>query len=708
MVTATKAAKRVKKPARGPRTIGVIESTADANERYELVMTACLERLKGTTQWRRVAECCADKATIGPAFERESIERLLRDEFATFKWPAADGSDHAEMNGASSGIWCVHHDGTRGYLYWSDLVDEIEEIFTKQTNKNGKPSSKTVGPIGKEKPRASGYAVTEVGFSRPVEVAPLEPPGVNSTSVPGGIAANDPDVVKPGGNGSARKRKLQDVTRSSPWSGDASTCSVSVDDIEPNPYQPRQTFPEAEIRELAASIENHGQLQRVLLRPHPTVAGRYQIADGERRWRAIELLASGAVQDAVLAEVRPIDDRQMAELALVANDDRKDLTAIERAAAYRRMIDEFSLTHEQLAAKLGRSKGYVSNLVRLLDLPAEWQKRVAGGELSPSHAEVILPYAKVPKLSQALAKRFPTAADVPAAKEFPKEVHRCVREHTKEATGEIWGGGHSMRLNFTPDQLAQLDVVEVKGWDGRTQKRAANVTLWNKIVKEKRAKKKTKDGGKAKRDSQQAKWKAEREERERQEKLADVRCRWVNGMIVARLNNTANVPGNRGPSELIQRVLISMAIDDRGADLKGLKRWLHVKRYHSQAEVFQALAKPNCNREKVIQELVAGQFPVEVADRYGFNGRDPELSEAVAEALSIDLAAEFKRALLGEPLTEEWIELHSEEEIIALMRECGVKDTDGMEFDEAVLALEQLPAEKRKLPRELAKAKKQR
>ncbi len=154
--------------------------------------------------------------------------------------------------------------------------------------------------------------------------------------------------------------------------------------IEPNPHQPRASFDEESLEALTASVRELGVLQPVLVRPRGE--GRYELVAGERRWRA----ARRAGLDVVPAIVRRSDDQASVEQALVENLHRDDLTALEEAAAYQQLIEDFGLTHEQVATRVGKSRSAVTNTLRLLQLPRSIQKLVAEGRLSAGHARALL------------------------------------------------------------------------------------------------------------------------------------------------------------------------------------------------------------------------------------------------------------------------------------------------------------------------------
>ena len=159
---------------------------------------------------------------------------------------------------------------------------------------------------------------------------------------------------------------------------------ILVDSVQPNPNQPRVHFDEDLLTELAASITEIGVLQPILVRP--AGPGAYQLIAGERRWRA----ASRAGLTTIPAIVRPTDDVTSVEQALVENLHRQDLTALEEAAAYQQLIDDFGLTHEQIATRVGKSRSAISNTLRLLQLPGSIQHLLADGRLSAGHARALL------------------------------------------------------------------------------------------------------------------------------------------------------------------------------------------------------------------------------------------------------------------------------------------------------------------------------
>ena len=159
---------------------------------------------------------------------------------------------------------------------------------------------------------------------------------------------------------------------------------VPINSIRPNPHQPRNHFDEEDLSSLTASIRAVGVLQPVLLRS--TADDQYELIAGERRWRA----ARRAGLHTIPALVRTVDDLGSVEQALIENLHRVDLNPMEEAAAYQQLIEDFGLTHEQMASRVGRSRAAISNTIRLFQLPPTIQRLVIDGQLSAGHARALL------------------------------------------------------------------------------------------------------------------------------------------------------------------------------------------------------------------------------------------------------------------------------------------------------------------------------
>ena len=156
--------------------------------------------------------------------------------------------------------------------------------------------------------------------------------------------------------------------------------------LRPNRFQPRKTFQQEELRDLAASIREKGVLQPILVRPVAGDANVFEIVAGERRWRAAQL---AKVHD-VPVVVREMNDGEALELAIVENVQREDLNAIEEAAAYHELMDRFHYTQEKVADEVGKSRSHIANSVRLLKLPEPVKAMIRDGRLSAGHARTLI------------------------------------------------------------------------------------------------------------------------------------------------------------------------------------------------------------------------------------------------------------------------------------------------------------------------------
>jgi ParB family transcriptional regulator, chromosome partitioning protein len=166
---------------------------------------------------------------------------------------------------------------------------------------------------------------------------------------------------------------------------------ISLDSIDPNPYQTRRRINETALEELAESIRASGVVQPVVLRP--AANGRFQLVAGERRWHA----SRRAGKTTIPAVVRQISNEQAMEITIIENLQREDLNPIEQARAFERLSREFSLTQEQIAARTGKDRASIANFVRLLKLPDDVQNALEAGALSFGHGKVLLALAGYPE-----------------------------------------------------------------------------------------------------------------------------------------------------------------------------------------------------------------------------------------------------------------------------------------------------------------------
>ena len=158
---------------------------------------------------------------------------------------------------------------------------------------------------------------------------------------------------------------------------------ISLDEIRPNPYQPRKTFDREALNDLAASIKEHGVFNPILVRKS---VGGYELIAGERRLRASKIAGMRDIPSIVVE----FDDTQMMEISILENIQREDLSPLEEARAYEQLIEKLGYTQEKLAERIGKSRPYITNILRLLKLPEEVQDMVNGNKLSYGHARALL------------------------------------------------------------------------------------------------------------------------------------------------------------------------------------------------------------------------------------------------------------------------------------------------------------------------------
>lgn len=178
---------------------------------------------------------------------------------------------------------------------------------------------------------------------------------------------------------------------------DDKVIEIPLNQLRANPYQPRKTFDEEAIRELAESIRQHGVIQPIIVR---SVLKGYEIIAGERRFRASQYCGNSTIP----AVVRTFSDQQVMEIALIENLQRENLNAMEVAVAYQNLMDTFQLTQEELSLKVGKSRSHIANFLRLLSLPDEVKEYVSRGTLSMGHARALVGIKDNGKIKQ-LAKQ---------------------------------------------------------------------------------------------------------------------------------------------------------------------------------------------------------------------------------------------------------------------------------------------------------------
>ena len=210
---------------------------------------------------------------------------------------------------------------------------------------------------------------------------------------------------------------------------DDSVQFIELELIRPNPYQPRKTFEEERLNDLASSIQQHGILQPIVLRQ--TVQG-YYIVVGERRFRASKL--AGLTE--MPAIIKELSDEDMMELAIIENLQREDLNAIEEAESYKKMMTDLNITQQEVARRLGKSRPYIANMLRLLQLPKNVAQMVQHGALSSAHGRTLLTLKDASKIKKTAKQAAQESWSVRYLEEYvnglvSKDISRKVDKETK-------------------------------------------------------------------------------------------------------------------------------------------------------------------------------------------------------------------------------------------------------------------------------------
>ena len=197
--------------------------------------------------------------------------------------------------------------------------------------------------------------------------------------------------------------------------------SVPVERLHPNPDQPRRSFNDDALAELAASIREKGVIQPLIVRPAKSPEGDYEIVAGERRWRASQL----AQLHEVPVIVRDFDDTEVLEIAIIENIQRADLNPVDEANGYQQLMTRFGHTQDQLAQALGKSRSHIANTIRLLSLPDQVQQFMVSGRLSAGHARALIGRDDAPDLARQIVDKGLSVREVEALTRKPKAGARA-------------------------------------------------------------------------------------------------------------------------------------------------------------------------------------------------------------------------------------------------------------------------------------------
>lgn len=239
------------------------------------------------------------------------------------------------------------------------------------------------------------------------------------------------DQRKPLGRGLAALLGEAAVPATTPATG---VQHLAVDLLEPSPFQPRQEMAEDALKELADSIAQRGILQPLLVRPKPNMPGHYQIIAGERRWRA----SQRAQIHEIPVLIRDLTDADAMAAGLVENLQRENLNPVEEAEGYRRLIEEFKLSHDKLAEAIGKSRSHITNVMRLLHLPASVQNLLKNGQISTGHAKVLLGHPDPTRAAADIVRRGLSVRQTEAL--VKSSDHSAARKHAPKPSRERHGG----------------------------------------------------------------------------------------------------------------------------------------------------------------------------------------------------------------------------------------------------------------------------
>jgi ParB family chromosome partitioning protein len=655
---------------------------------------AAIERFWALERWKRELALCA--------YYLDAIQMLIK-----IRGPVTfDDATYAglpRLHGTAPGLR-VGGDVGDPIIPWEEVLDAQWELIESGGEGEGEGLGAREDETSEGRGADGRREATPASMLRAGRAAPLTKKqraalhkaavaGGASTTLPDGIAALDPEARAPDAWRGASEETASPDTRP------LSLRAIAVESIGPNPWQPRRDFDEAILDSLGDSLVAQGQLQPVIVRPAPKACElhgvHYQLVDGERRLRAARLKKL----EYLTAVVREVSDAEMAEMAIVANDQREDLNPIERATAYARVLQETGVTQEALGKKLGRSQAYVANAVRLLELPEEWRRKVISREMSSSHAKEFLRVAKYPKIVKELAEWVKREdydgkerGKLGALVEFREAIAGVVRLHCRRLGGDVYDRGRRVPVfTPTPEQAAKLDLIEIEDWDDSKATFAYNTKLFDslqaqfvKTLPEPKAPKASQHdvcaGGAKQLTADGLEW-----------RVRGWRVNWWRTLLVERLKTA------RG-DDLTLRLLLFMAVES-----PLVERVLFAKAVGCK--------KPTNASAWVAEAILAAKKPVALAKDAMLRSLDPaqrgrlyiDDEDEIAAALllaGVDPAAEWKRRLAGK-MTRGYFALRTKEQLLELAGELNVF-VDGAKSKETIITqLVAAPETKSRLPKEL-------
>ena len=259
-------------------------------------------------------------------------------------------------------------------------------------------------------------------------------------------------MAKKGGLGKGLDAIFHDNARA-----DDGAVELNINELEPNRNQPRKSFSEEAMRELADSIAQHGVLQPLLVRP--LLSGGYQIVAGERRWRASRM--AGLTTVPVL--IRELTDSEVMQIALIENLQREDLSPLEEAHGYQTLMEQFGFTQDEISKTVGKSRPAVTNALRLLNLPEELREMLAQGKLTAGHARTLLSFKDESAMRAAAKRTVQEELSVRALESMAKRANAEKPQATRSARRIRYYDEAELALRDTLNRVVHVGGTKKKG-----------------------------------------------------------------------------------------------------------------------------------------------------------------------------------------------------------------------------------------------------
>lgn len=259
-------------------------------------------------------------------------------------------------------------------------------------------------------------------------------------------------MAKKGGLGKGLDAIFHDNART-----DDGAVELNINELEPNRNQPRKSFSEEAMRELADSIAQHGVLQPLLVRP--LLSGGYQIVAGERRWRASRM--AGLTTVPVL--IRELTDSEVMQIALIENLQREDLSPLEEAHGYQTLMEQFGFTQDEISKTVGKSRPAVTNALRLLNLPEELREMLAQGKLTAGHARTLLSFKDESAMRAAAKRTVQEELSVRALESMAKRANAEKPQTTRSARRIRYYDEAELALRDTLNRVVHVGGTKKKG-----------------------------------------------------------------------------------------------------------------------------------------------------------------------------------------------------------------------------------------------------